>query len=91
MTDTRTYRCLNCLEHTVEREYDVSHISRTCDACGEFGRFVHDGVYAKYEDFEESPPEDVDWDRLTRTQKMRIAERIVRAGKTLDDFDVGNG
>ncbi|MFC7133516.1 MULTISPECIES: hypothetical protein [Salinibaculum] len=91
MTDTRTYRCLNCLEHTVEREYDVSHISFTCDNCGEFGRFVHDGVYAKYEDFEDSPPDALAWDRLSRMEKFRVAERIVRAGKTLDDFDVGNG
>jgi hypothetical protein len=88
VTETRTYRCLDCREHTIEREYDVSHVSVTCDACGEFARFVHAGVYRQYMDFEESPPEDVAWERLTRMQKFTIVEGIVRSDKTLDDFDI---
>jgi late competence protein required for DNA uptake (superfamily II DNA/RNA helicase) len=85
---SRTYRCLACLEGTVEREYDVSHIQVTCEACGEFGRFVHDGVYQQFKRFEESPPDDLDWDRLGRMEKFVVAEKMVREGKTVDDFEV---
>ena len=90
VTETRTYRCLDCREHTIEREYDVSHLSVTCDSCGEFARFVHEGVYRQFEDFEDSPPEEVAWDDLDRMQKFMIAEGIVRSGKTLDDFDISD-
>lgn len=85
---TVAYRCSNCLEHTLTRSFDVSHLSIRCENCGEFARFVHEGVLDQYETFEESPPEDLNWERLDRTEKLFVAERIVRQGKTLDDFDV---
>lgn len=87
MSDT-VYRCLNCLDHTITREYGVSHLSVTCEACGEFGRFVHQGVYDQYRAFEESPPPDFPWSELDRMRKFVVAEGLVRSGKSLDDFEV---
>ena len=88
---TYTYRCLDCLDHTITRDFDVSHLSVTCDACGEFARFVHEGVYEQYEDFEDSPPADFAWGELSRLQKFMVAEGLVRSGKSLDDFDIDTG
>ncbi len=88
MSDTRTYRCLNCQEHTLTREYDVSHLSITCEACGEFSRFVHQGVYDQFEAFEENPPAGVEWETLSRMQKFVVVDGLVRSGKSLDDFDI---
>ncbi|QSG05040.1 hypothetical protein [Halapricum desulfuricans] len=85
---TVTYRCSNCLEHTLTREYDVSHFSIRCPNCGEFARFIHEGVLEQYEAFEESPPAELDWERLGRMEKLVVAEKLVRQGKTLDDFEV---
>jgi len=82
------YRCLRCLDDAVTRDYDVSHLSRTCDSCGEFGRFVNGAVLDRFERFEESPPEGLDWARLDRAEKFLVAERLVRGSKTVDDFDV---
>jgi DNA-directed RNA polymerase subunit RPC12/RpoP len=87
VSDT-VYRCLNCLDHTITREYDVSHLSVTCEGCGEFGRFVHQAVYDQYRSFEESPPADFAWAALDRTQKFVVAEGLARSEKTLDDFEV---
>ena len=85
---TRTYRCLNCLDATVDRGYNVSHIKVTCEECGEFGRFVQDGIYRQYQEFEEDPPEDLDWGTLNRMEKFMVAEKMVREGKTVDDFEI---
>lgn len=85
---TVSYRCSECFDHTLTREFDVSHLSVRCPNCGEFARFVHEGVIEQYETFEESPPADLDWERLDQMEKFFVAERIVRQGKTLDDFDV---
>jgi len=82
------YRCSNCLEHTLTREFDVSHFSVKCPKCGEFARFIHEGVFDQYEAFEASPPEDLDWGRLGRLEKFIVAEGIARQGKTMDDYDV---
>lgn len=84
---TVSYRCSNCFEHTVTRDYDVSHLSVSCDACGEFARFVHTDVLDKVQEFEASPPADLDWERLDRIEKFVVAEGIVRQGKTLEDYD----
>lgn len=83
---TVTYRCSNCFDHTVTRDYDVSHLSVSCDACGEFARFVHTDVLAKFQEFEATPPADLDWERLELIEKFMVAEGIVRQGKTLEDF-----
>ncbi len=85
---SRTYRCLACLDGTVERSFDVSHLTVTCEACGEFSRFVHEGVYERFQAFEEEPPAELDWGRLGKMEKFVVAEKIVREGKTLEDFEV---
>lgn len=85
---TRTYRCLSCLEATVDRGYNVSHIKVTCEACEEFGRFVQEGIYQQYTEFEEKPPEDLDWETLSRMEKFVVAEKMVRKGRTIDDFEI---
>ncbi|GAB7010572.1 hypothetical protein [Halorubrum trueperi] len=91
MSRTRTYRCLNCLEHTASREFDTSHLSVTCPNCDSFERFVNEAVFRQFRAFEESPPVELDWERLERTEKLFISERLVRSTKTLDDFDVVEG
>ncbi|MGQ3327920.1 hypothetical protein [Halorubrum sp. FL23] len=88
MSRTRTYRCLNCLEHTVSREFDTSHLSVTCPNCDSFERFVNEAVYQQFRAFEESPPTEIDWDRLDRMEKLVVAERLVRSTKTIDDFSI---
>ncbi|WP_302081491.1 hypothetical protein [Salinibaculum rarum] len=85
---TTTYRCLDCRDETVDRDFNVSHIKQTCDACGAFSRFVHDGVYQQFTDFEATPPDDLDWERLGRMEKFIVAEKMVREGKTVADFEI---
>jgi len=82
---------LNCLEHTVDREFDTSHLSVTCPNCGSFERFVNEAVFQRFEAFEASPPQSFDWEQLDRTEKFVVAERLVRSTKTLDDFEVVAG
>lgn len=84
---TRTYRCLNCLDHTVTRGFDVSHVSITCPQCGSFERLINDAVYDQFRAFESAPPEDVGWEHLDRTEKLLICERVVRKGRSLEDFE----
>jgi DNA-directed RNA polymerase subunit RPC12/RpoP len=91
MSRNRTYRCLNCLEHTVNREFDTSHLSVTCPNCGSFERFVNDAVFQQFRAFEESPPAEIDWERLDRPEKLVISERLVRSTKTLADFAIAEG
>ena len=91
MSTTRAYRCLNCLEHTVDRKFDTSHLSVTCPSCGSFERFVNEAVFQQFQAFEESPPAELDWGRLDRMEKFVVAERLVRSTKTLDDFEVVDG
>lgn len=83
---TVDYRCTNCLDHTLTRNYDVSHIAIKCPSCGEFGRFVHSGVFDQYEAFEADPPESLEWDHLGTLEKFVVAEGIVRQGKSVEDY-----
>lgn len=84
----RTYRCANCLEQTLTRSYDVSHLSTTCENCGEFARFINGAVFDQYQDFEDSPPEQLDWERLSRAEKFLISNKIVREGNSIGDFEI---
>ena len=88
---TVPYRCSDCLDHTLRREYDVTHLSKSCPSCGEFARFVNGDVLAKFEEFEASPPDELAWERLGRLEKFAVAEGLVRRGKTLSDYDVESG
>lgn len=84
----RTYRCLTCLEHTLSREFDTSHLSVRCPVCSSFERFVNEAVYRQFRAFEESSPAGIDWERLDRTEKLVVCERLVRSTKTLADFTI---
>lgn len=85
-----TYRCLTCLEHTVTRAFDVSHLSVTCPTCESFERLVNERVVSQFEDFEDAPPAELDWDRLDRAEKLLVSERVARRGRSLDDIAVGD-
>lgn len=87
----QAYRCVECLDGTVTRSFDVSHVERTCDRCGEFARFVNEAVFEQFQAFEESPPDELDWDRLGRLEKFYVCNGIVREGKSIEDFDVAGG
>lgn len=75
------------MEETITRDFDVSHLSRTCSTCGSFQRFVNEVVYEQYREFEESPPEEVDWADLDREEKLRISERVTRTSREIEDYD----
>ncbi len=88
MSRSRTYRCLNCLEHTLSREFDTAHLSVTCPNCDSFERFVNEAVFQQFQAFEESPPAELDWGRLDRMEKFLVSERLVRSTKTIADFEL---
>lgn len=88
MGNSVVYRCLNCLDQTVAREYSVSHLSVTCEACGSFERFVNDGVYEQFRAFEDDPPAALDWEGLDRRRKLVVSERVARRGQSVEDVAV---
>jgi len=79
------------MDATVTREFDVSHLSRTCEACGEFGRFVNAAIVDKIDALDADPPAHLHWEQLDRTRKLLIAEHLTRRGYSVDDFDVTVG
>jgi hypothetical protein len=74
------------MEGTVTRSYDVSHLTRSCDVCGEFERHVNQRVVDQYEAFEADPPEGLDWAGLDRTRKFVVAERVARHGRSVESL-----
>ncbi|MXR51152.1 hypothetical protein GRX03_05965 [Halovenus sp. WSH3] len=84
----RTYRCSNCLEWTVTRDFDVSHLSITCGECDEFARFINDDVFEQYRAFEETPPEHLNWEKLSRAEKFLVSNGVVREGRSIEDFEI---
>jgi len=85
----RIYRCLSCLDHTLSRGFDTSHLSVTCPNCGSFERFVNESVFEQFRAFEAAPPEEVEWETLERREKLLVSEGIARRGRSIDDFSVG--
>lgn len=83
-----SYRCLNCLDHTVVRGFDVSHLTMTCPVCDSFERFVNGDVFEQYEAYEAAPPAELDWGQLDRMEKLMVSEHVVRRGHSPDDFAV---
>lgn len=88
MSDGFEYRCVACLDATISRPFDVSHLSRTCEECGEFDRFINTVVIEQFDALEADPPADLPWAELDRTRKFLIAERLSRKGHSIDDFEV---
>jgi hypothetical protein len=84
----QTYRCLACLEHTITRGFDTSHLKTQCSHCDSFGRFLNEAVFDQFQAFEQTPPESMQWDRLDREEKLLVSEQIVRRGRTIDEFSV---
>jgi len=76
------------MEATVTREFDVSHLSRTCPVCGEFDRFVNTVVVERFNALAADPPTHLHWEQLDRLQKWRIAERLSRKDHSIDDIEV---
>lgn len=68
-----TYLCANCRE-TVDREFAVRSLIRTCDECGQNGRFLHTSLV----DSLEAIPED---ERPEEWERMRLDERFEDALK----------
>lgn len=88
MTAARDYRCSNCFEHTVSRAFDTAHLSTTCPECDSFERFINDAVVTQFRAFEDSPPEGIDWARLSRRERLLVCERVVRTTRSVEDVDV---
>ena len=80
------YRCLNCREETVSREFDTASLSVTCPGCDSFVRFVNERVFQQYEAFEESPPTEIGWSQLDQIEKLLVCERLVRSTRTIEDI-----
>lgn len=72
---TDTYLCADCREG-VTRPYSVRALIRTCDNCGEHGRFLHEAVVER---LSEIPPEDHPdgWDEMSLDER---AEAAVKRG-----------
>ena len=70
---SETYRCAVC-EAPVEREFAVRSVIRTCDECGEHGRFLHESLLESLE----SIPDD---DRPEEWESMSLDERFMDAIK----------
>ena len=85
----RIYRCLSCLDHTLSRGFDTSHLSVTCPNCDSFERFINESVFEQFRAFEASPPDGVEWAALDRREKLLVSEGIARRGRSIDDFSVG--
>ena len=84
----QTYRCLNCLDATITRDFDTSHLKTQCSTCDSFGRFINAAVFDQFQSLEESPPETLQWSLLDRREKLVISEQIVRRGRSIDEFTV---
>jgi hypothetical protein len=68
------YVCAEC-GATVDREYRVPTLVRTCDDCGEFAHFVREPLLELADRIpEDERPED--WDQLDPAERMRLAMRL---------------
>jgi len=86
----RTYRCLSCLEHTLSREFDTSHLSVMCPRCDSFERFINESVFEQFRAFEESPPTGFEWSKLDRREKLVVSEGVARRGRSIENVSFGD-
>jgi hypothetical protein len=49
---------------------------------------VNGTILDQFRAFEESPPEEFDWERLDRREKLMISEKIVRQGRSVEDVEI---
>lgn len=68
---SETYVCPECTS-TVEREYRVRYVIRTCEECGHNGRFLHESLLDVVHDIpEDDLPED--WADQPLDERLRHA------------------
>jgi len=70
---TETYVCAHC-EATVSRRFQTRSIIRTCEECGENGRFLHESLV---ESLASLSPEDLpeDWESMALDERFEAALR----------------
>jgi hypothetical protein len=70
---TETYVCSDC-ETTVTRPFEIRSIIRTCDDCGENGRFLHESLV---ESLESLPREELpeNWESMPLDEQFKVALR----------------
>jgi len=45
------------------------------------------GRQEQFEAFETAPPAALDWERLSRTERLFVGERVARTDRTVEEFD----
>jgi hypothetical protein len=70
---TETYVCSDC-RATVTRPFEIRSIIRTCDGCGENGRFLHESLV---ESLESLPREELpeNWESMPLDEQFKVALR----------------
>lgn len=70
---TETYVCSDC-RATVTRPFEIRSIIRTCDDCGENGRFLHESLV---ESLESLPREELpeNWESMPLDEQFKVALR----------------
>lgn len=70
-TVTETYVCSQC-EATVTRPFEIRSVIRTCDECGENGRFLHESLV---ESLESLPAEKLpdEWESMPLDKRFEVA------------------
>jgi len=68
---TETYVCSQC-EATVTRPFEIRSVIRTCDECGENGRFLHESLVESLASLpaEELPEE---WESMPLDERFKMA------------------
>ncbi|GCF12701.1 hypothetical protein Harman_06360 [Haloarcula mannanilytica] len=68
---SETYVCARC-QAAVERDFEVRSIIRTCDECGENGRFLHKALVESLSEIAtENRPEG--WEQMTLDERFEAA------------------
>jgi DNA-directed RNA polymerase subunit RPC12/RpoP len=68
---SETYVCARC-QAAVERSFEVRSIIKTCDECGENGRFLHEALVQSLSEIAaENRPDG--WDQMTLDERFEAA------------------
>jgi RNase P subunit RPR2 len=68
---SESYVCPECTS-TVERNYRVQYVIRTCDECGHHGRFLHESLLDLVYEIPEAEVPD-DWDDRPLDERLSYA------------------
>ena len=68
---SETYVCARC-QDAVERNFEVRSIIRTCDECGENGRFLHRSLVKSLAEIATEDQPD-GWDQMTLDERFEAA------------------